>query len=100
MVALDESVGSGLTASERQPVFIVDTEGLISSQLYQGVERILRRHATFWQKSSGKTGVFADSEGTDIVIGSVLRKFPAKYGFGSEKVAKKVRFIMKDGVIF
>jgi hypothetical protein len=30
--------------------------GLISSQLYQGVERILRRHATFWQTTDGKTG--------------------------------------------
>jgi hypothetical protein len=63
MVALDESVGSGLTASERQPVFIVDSERFDLITTLSRCRENFAAACDLWQTTGGKTGSFADSEG-------------------------------------
>ena len=81
MVALDESVGSGLTASERQPVFIVDNERFDLITTLSRCRENFAAACDLLTDDRRQNRFSRTPKGTDIVIGSVLRKFPAKYGF-------------------
>jgi hypothetical protein len=59
---------------------------MISSQLWQGVERILRRRATFWQTTGDKTAFFAD-----------FRKDGSRHRESIKQIPGQMRFLIGGG---